>query len=135
MPEAESSKAVSSPQTVSGANEDDSKRRKVALPDPASAKRKLNEANSIPVPSVDDDTDMLSICQLFKESAESDISDICFEIRKMGLMSIKNDVSEIYSRPRITAYAASLGLSPGFALDLAVIDPDDGQPWDFDVPE
>ena len=39
---------------------------------------------------------------------------------------VPNDVSEIYSRPRVTAYATSLGLSPGFALDLAVVDPDDG---------
>ena len=47
---------------------------------------------------------------------------------------VRNNVSEIYSRPRVTAYATSLGLSPVFALDLAVVDPDDGKPWDFDVP-
>ena len=28
--------------------------------------------------------------------------------------------------------AARMGLQPGFALDLAVVDPDDGGPWDFD---
>ncbi len=34
----------------------------------------------------------------------------------------------------MVAYATSLGLSPGFALDLAVNDPDNGMPWDFHVP-
>ena len=53
----------------------------------------------------------------------------------MGLMSLRNDVSEFYSPPRVTAYASRLGLSPGFALDLTVIDPDDGKPWDFDTKE
>ncbi len=63
------------------------------------------------------------------------MEELCNTLRKMGMFSIaRNDVSEIYSRPRVTAYATSLGLSPGFALDLAVVDPDDGKPWDFDVP-
>ena len=78
---------------------------------------------------------MLSICKLLKESTEADVEELCNMLRKMGIMSLRsNDVSEIYSRPRVTAYASALGLSPGFALDLATVDPDDGMPWDFDVP-
>ena len=40
-----------------------------------------------------------------------------------------NDVSEIYSPPRITTVAESTGLRPGWALDLTVNKPD-GTPWD-----
>ncbi len=43
-------------------------------------------------------------------------------------------VSEIYSPPRITEELKRRRrkhLIPGFALDLTVVDPDDGQPWDF----
>ena len=47
-------------------------------------------------------------------------------------------VSEIYSPPRITAELRRRPrrrLLPGFALDLTVMDPDDGEPWDFCRPE
>ena len=44
-------------------------------------------------------------------------------------------VAEIYSPPRVTSLADQFGLIPGFALDLTVIDPTDGQPWDFDDEE
>jgi hypothetical protein len=43
-------------------------------------------------------------------------------------------VSEIYSPPRVTAELKRKPrehLVPGFALDLAVVDPDDSKPWDF----
>ena len=49
-----------------------------------------------------------------------------------ALMRIRVDVAEIYSPPRATARASQFGLTPGFALDLSVNDPDDGMPWDFD---
>ena len=45
-------------------------------------------------------------------------------------------MSEIYSPPRVTRAISSmpsLRLVPGFAIDLTCIDPDDGQPWDFDL--
>ena len=45
-------------------------------------------------------------------------------------------VSEIYSPPRVTAEIRRgrwKHLAPGFALDLTVLDADDGKPWDFDV--
>ena len=43
-------------------------------------------------------------------------------------------VSEIYSPPRITEEIKKgryRKLAPGFAFDLTIVDPDDGQPWDF----
>ena len=43
-------------------------------------------------------------------------------------------VAEVYSQPRVTAMAPELGLSPGFALDLFTLDPEDNMPWDFKVP-
>jgi hypothetical protein len=45
-------------------------------------------------------------------------------------------VSEVYSPPRVTAEIKKgrhPHLVPGFAFDLTVCDPDDGQPWDFSV--
>ncbi len=42
--------------------------------------------------------------------------------------------SEMYSPPRVTAELKKIGhtrLVPGFALDLTVMDPDDGMPLDF----
>ena len=42
-----------------------------------------------------------------------------------------NDVSEIYSPPRVTAMAEKIGLRAGWALDLVEVDPEDGLPWDF----
>ena len=49
----------------------------------------------------------------------------------------KKIVSEIYSPPRVTReIGRSRGshLMAGFALDLTVVDPDDGLPWDFTSP-
>ena len=43
-------------------------------------------------------------------------------------------MSERYSPPRVTAEIKRMKhrhLLPGFALDLKVVDPDDGMPWDF----
>jgi hypothetical protein len=45
-------------------------------------------------------------------------------------------VSEVYSPPRVTAEAKKgrhPHIVPGFAFDLTVNDPDDGQPWDFSI--
>ena len=56
------------------------------------------------------------------------------ELRK----SYKHLVSEIYSPPRITKEIKRgryRNLAPGFALDLTVIDPEDGEPWDFSKKE
>ena len=48
----------------------------------------------------------------------------------------KHLVSEIYSPPRVTAEirkSRTRHLLPGFALDLTVLDPSDGLPWDFNL--
>ena len=46
-----------------------------------------------------------------------------------------NDVSEVYSPPRIAEMAKQFGIAAGFSLDLTQVDPHDGQPWDFSIPE
>ena len=56
-----------------------------------------------------------------------------------GLCSLEqhvkeNDVSEIYSPPRVTEHARKFGLEPGWSLDLTTHD-SDGRPWDFSQPE
>ena len=48
-------------------------------------------------------------------------------------------VSEMYSPPRVTAELRKSKsefrhILPGFAFDLTVSDPADGQPWDFSRP-
>ena len=56
--------------------------------------------------------------------------------RREKKQAVKRLVSEIYSPPRVTAMLKRMtnhGLTPGLALDLTTHDPDDGQPWDFDV--
>jgi hypothetical protein len=45
------------------------------------------------------------------------------------------DVAEIYSPPRITKMAQSMGMSTAWALDLTETDPEDGMPWDLSKPE
>ena len=54
--------------------------------------------------------------------------------RRTASQRSKNDVSEIYSPPRMTRIAEELGLKPGFSLDLTV-DDEDGQPWDLSDPK
>ena len=46
-----------------------------------------------------------------------------------------NHVSEVYSPPRIAEMAKQFGIAAGFSLDLTQVDPHDGQPWDFSIPE
>ena len=46
-------------------------------------------------------------------------------------------VSEVYSPPRVTKLMREMRTryaAPGFAFDLTTVDPDDGQPWDFNDP-
>ena len=40
-------------------------------------------------------------------------------------------LSEVYSPPRPTEVSAEFGVDPRWALDLQTVDPDDGEPWDF----
>ena len=43
-----------------------------------------------------------------------------------------NDVSEVFSPPRVTEVAEATGLRPGWALDLT-INKEDGTPWDLSL--
>ena len=77
---------------------------------------------------------MLFQIPIMLNSAESeDFEGLCEAFQSLGHAGNRDVVSEIYSPPRVTALAGSVGLSPGFALDITVIDPEDGQPWEFDV--
>ena len=44
-------------------------------------------------------------------------------------------VTEVYSPLRINAMIERIGLAPGMSLDLTTMDPEDNQPWDFNVEE
>ena len=48
----------------------------------------------------------------------------------LGLVTEGIDVAEIYSPPRVTQYAATLGLRPSWTLDITNHDTD-GEAWDF----
>ena len=59
------------------------------------------------------------------------------QYKKERQKQLRAVVSEIYSPPLVTAMAKllpSLGLLPGFAMDLATTDAE-GNYWDFDKPE
>ena len=48
--------------------------------------------------------------------------------------AFRRAIAEIYSPPRVTAELLrqkNRQILPSFALDLTVLDPEDGQPWDF----
>ena len=42
-------------------------------------------------------------------------------------------IVELFSPPRISKLAKQFGIRAGRALDLTEIDPEDGQPWDFNL--
>ena len=48
---------------------------------------------------------------------------------------VRFHVMEVYSKPRVCKMAAKMRMIPGFSLDLSVVDPDDGKPWDFNDKE
>ena len=57
--------------------------------------------------------------------------------RREKKQAVRRIVSELYSPPRVTAMLRRMtdhGLMPGLALDLTTNDPDDGSPWNFDLP-
>ena len=53
----------------------------------------------------------------------------------LSQMGERTHVAEIYSPPRVTEMARGMGLTPGLAMDLSTVDPEDGQPWDFNNQE
>ena len=53
--------------------------------------------------------------------------------RRTAIQEMRNHVSEVYSPPRISEMAGKMGMAQGWALDLTTVDPDDGQPWNFNM--
>jgi hypothetical protein len=79
---------------------------------------------------------------ILEPSADDFISEILLQqlgssgrsFKRENRAACKRLVSEMYSPPRVTAEIRRMKhrhLLPGFALDLTVVDPDDGMPWDF----
>ena len=63
-----------------------------------------------------------------------------FKVPKAGKRAPVDDasgchVAEVYSPVRVAGVASDFGLEPGWSLDLTEVDPDDGEPYDFSVPE
>ena len=49
---------------------------------------------------------------------------------------VRKIVSDIYSPPRVTEMLRGMtdhGMAPGLAMEIRVIDPLEGKPWDFSV--
>ena len=59
-------------------------------------------------------------------------------LRQLNMLATqlgRPNIAEIYSPPRVTCLAQKFGFRPGVALDLTVLDPADGLPWDFTKPQ
>ena len=67
-----------------------------------------------------------------KKTWQDDVMSMEEELMRYGA---GHHVTEIYSPPRATYWAQKMRLSPGMAFDLTQNGPEDGQPWDFNVPE
>lgn len=72
---------------------------------------------------------MIGICTCGKETERDD--KYLLQVLRLASSMGRPDVAEVYSPPRVAALAERFGLMPGFSLDLSVLDPDDGLPWDF----
>ena len=74
--------------------------------------------------------DVKEIMKAIEKDKKFELPSACRQRRTMNADGA-NDVSEVYSAPRITKMARSMGLDAGWALDLIETDPDDNKPWDF----
>ena len=100
----------------------------------------------------DDEMAVMTVAELRKriktEAVKSEDEDIVQILAVLGAdpgsyrrekkQAVRRLVSEVYSPPRVTEllrHMSNHGLTPGLALDLTCIDPEDGKPWDFDVTE
>ena len=93
-----------------------------------------------------DGDDAVGFIGSLEPSAEDYVSEILLQqlgsfgrsYRREARQSCSRLVSEMYSPPRVTAELKKSKkrfrhVLPGFAFDLTVSDPDDGQPWDFSI--
>ena len=58
--------------------------------------------------------------------------------RRETTQAVRRLVTEIYSPPRVTEMLKHMSnhkLTPGLAIDLTTVDPDDGTPWDLSLGE
>jgi hypothetical protein len=91
-----------------------------------------------------DNDDSMGFIGSLEPSAEDFVSEILLQqlgsfsrsYKRESLASCTRIVSEMYSPPRVTAELRRSKtrfrhVFPGFAFDLTVNDPADGQPWDF----
>jgi hypothetical protein len=53
----------------------------------------------------------------------------------LKLENVDTAILNIYSPPRINAIIEMWKLLPGWSVDFTALDPDDGQPWDFNIQE
>ena len=89
--------------------------------------------------TADDDEDMsiqigklIKVIELISKPKSVQCPNMLTELLRLSNSMGTPDVAEVYSPPKVTDLASRFGLIPGFALDLSVCDPDDGEPWDFD---
>ena len=78
-------------------------------------------------PPIDDEVAELLLAQMGASGRQS---------RRDYGRAARKLVTDIYSPPRVTKLLSrvrSRHLMAGFAFDITVLDPDDGQPWDFNV--
>ena len=88
------------------------------------------DISNVNVPKVSDDDDCLMMLMHLGVQRNS--------YQREHKKAMRRLVSEIYSPPRVTKMLSGMKghpLAPGFALDITCTDPDDGQPWDFDMKE
>ena len=92
--------------------------------------------------------EMQNLCRLEKVKSRNDVKEIIRQLEKSRRFDVKaadkqrqrmqdcgaNDVSEVYSPPRVAVVAERMGLQAGWSLDLTGEDADDGLPWDFSNP-
>ena len=78
-------------------------------------------------PPIDDEVAELLLAQMGASGRQS---------RRDYGRAARKLVTEIYSPPRVTKLLSKLRsrhMMAGFAFDITVLDPDDGEPWDFNV--
>ena len=92
---------------------------------PSSHKNRRNEELTIP-------REVMFTIFCCENAGPSIFHQISSHYRTRGLRT--NDVSEVFSPPRVTKVARQFGLSPGYALDLTNVD-ETGKPWDLSDPE
>ena len=56
-------------------------------------------------------------------------------MKEPGVIDSEAAVAELYSPPRVSRHCRMLGLQPGLARDLPVVDPQDGKSWYFSKAE